>query len=98
MASSTQEIIRLTDAQLSALECSGIEFPEGAEEDTLLAAIRWGTRQLHFAEADRNALHTAIIGLCNAEDATAEDASEDPEARRWARGARTALTNLVGKL
>lgn len=59
--------LRLTDAQVSALECRGLEAPTDAGEE--LVARCWTGGVLHFAEADREALFDALNEMSNREDA-----------------------------
>lgn len=93
--------IKLTDAQVSALECRDIGFDEGCE-------LRWawlnsnkiGRKNLVFrnVECVVAALGKAIE-YANAEDAQYELLKKtDPASARGARGACLALTNLAHKL
>lgn len=84
-------VVRLTDAQRSALECSGIDLDDESPE--LLAAWN-GASVLRANRATINALCGEITDVANSEDDIALRET-DPEMRRLARGARTALTNLA---
>ena len=83
--------IRLSVAQLSALECAGIdeEFP------ALLKA--WQGCYLVFEPAEADAISSELTDRSNGEDAAAEQAS-DPAMRRQARGASIALGNLSSRI
>lgn len=89
--------IRLTSAQVSALECSGIlEAAEGPREAAVLAA--WQGSLLIVAHEALDDVCGGLVDLANAEDASAEEGSLDPVQRRQARGACDALSNLVAKI
>ena len=89
--------VRITEAQLSALECAGLfEVPDGPDEAALAAAI--DGRRLVVTNETREALVSALIELCNGEDAIAEDASRGRDERRFARAATRSLTNLIEKI
>lgn len=86
--------VRLTDAQISAFECAGME--PGADdltpEDQLLQRVWQGSR-LVFDPADRDAVWFAVCERSNAEDGQAEETG-DPLARRAAK----TLANLLTKI
>ena len=83
--------LRLTLAQVSALECAGLDQPEGPAEVTLAAA--WRGRVLEVTDATRDALFEAVNDRSNAEDAQAEQTG-DIFARRAARSL-SALASAV---
>lgn len=85
--------IRLSDAQISALECAGLE---PGEHDTVVRA--WASRaRLAFDLADRDALFSELTDLSNAEDATAEQ-ERDRDMRKFARRASMALATVASKV
>lgn len=88
--------IKLTDAQYSALECSGIEFPDNADERALAAA--WQDGYLVVPPEARDNIRWALIEFSNSEDGIAEDRNRDKDERSGARGAAKALCNLSSKL
>ena len=90
--------IRLTPAQSSALEASGVfEAPDGAGEEAVSDAS--GGQYLTFQPAKaRYRAASAINQLANAEDDQALDPNRSPDQRVGDRGACTALTNLASKL
>ena len=81
----------MSDAALSALECSGLEL----EDEPGLVAKAWTGRTLVFEEADRDALFLELTEMSNSEDATAEDTNEDPDIRKYARRAARSLGTLA---
>lgn len=91
--------IKLTDAQVSALECrEDGGFDEGCQ-------LRWAwmssqRRALCFASAEHvNLAADAALNYANEEDGQWEQCHKsNPEAARGARGACLALTNLAHKL
>lgn len=88
--------IRLSDAQASALECSGaVACPEGREERLLRAAFDQSNRRLLLPRTKRGlrALASALVDAANAEDAHAEH-DNDPETRAFARQACRSLTAI----
>lgn len=85
--------IRLTSAQIAALECAGLDLAVDDEERLLAAAFTGKT--LEFAAADRDAIYSAIVEAANAEDGMAEDPSRDTDARQAARRARDVLSRLA---
>ena len=64
--------IRLSDAQVSALECRGLEKP--FDEDQDIVADSWPAPYTHlfFARRDADRLARALTEESNAEDAQAE--------------------------
>jgi hypothetical protein len=88
--------VRLTDAQWSALECAGLDLADG--DDGLLRKV-WERRRgiLRFSASQREHVSRALTELANAEDDSAER-DRDPATRKYARGARDALTNLASKV
>lgn len=97
---SQTERIRLTDAQLSALECSGLEIidrdADDAEDLAVLAAA-WTGRTLTVTDATRESLWRAINDRSNAEDAAAEQ-DNDPAMRTFARRASRSLATLGSRV
>lgn len=87
-------IIKMTDAQLSALECGGI-FED--IEDRYLPAIING-KTLSFTECARDRVFEIITDISNSEDAMAEETSLDSETRKLARRAAAAAANLGCKI
>lgn len=91
--------IRLTTAQLSALECSGLfegPDPDSNDERILREALTSG-RLMEVTAESAEAILSALTNLANAEDYAALNDS-DPDMRRYARRAASALTNLSGKV
>jgi hypothetical protein len=88
--------IRLTEAELSALECAGLgEFDDNDRSAVIIQA--WQGRSLAFDEADRDALWTLINDLSNSEDES-NDRKPDAYARRASRAlARLASMVLLGR-
>jgi hypothetical protein len=88
--------VRLAAAQQSALECAGLDL---ADSDDGLLREAWdrGARALRFAASQREHVSIALTELANAEDDSAER-DRDNETRKYARGARDALTNLARKV
>jgi hypothetical protein len=87
----------LTPAQRSALECAGLEAPDGPKETAL--ALAWkGGNALDYADADRDAIFEALTDLSNAEDAFAEDTSQDAEMRKHARRAARSLGAIASRV
>jgi hypothetical protein len=85
--------IILTDAQCSAIECSGI-----LEDDAPLyfPGLIVGRRMMFIDEA-AEAAWSVLVALCNSEDALAEECG-DSVMRNFARRACTALSNLSSKV
>ncbi|MGI9489329.1 MAG: hypothetical protein ACR2RF_26265 [Geminicoccaceae bacterium] len=86
--------VKLTDAEISALECNGV-FED--LEDRYLPGIVDG-RWLHFTECAKEAIWSLSNDISNSEDAIAEDRSNDPETRRFARLAAAAMARLSFKV
>lgn len=90
--------VKLTSAQLSALDCSGCqEAPEGEGETLIRDGIAFATLELLGRAEIETALAT-LTELANAEDAQAEDPARDRAQRAGDRGARAALSNLADRL
>lgn len=89
----TFTVIRLTEAQASALDCSGIGLePQTFEEAALYAA--WDkTDKLTITAATQDAIASAICELSNLED---EHARENHDV--FARRASLSLSALYGKV
>ena len=84
--------LRLTDAQVSALECG-----DWSEEPHLEAA--WDRGQwLTWDHEQTEGLASDLTAGSNSEDAMAEDRGRGAEERLGARGAARALANLAGKV
>jgi hypothetical protein len=91
------QTVRLTAAQASALECSGVDVAPDEHEQLVLDA--WvADREFVVHEEFRDRVVSALIELANAEDAMAENRALDPALRAGARGACRALSNLIAKL
>lgn len=96
MANKKIQTVRLTDAQLSALQCAGILDGRDdltADEDVLRLSVQGA--ELVVSVTTRPAIVRAICDLSNAEDATATRfALREPVGFLAARAA-LALTNLM---
>ena len=97
--------IKLTNAQLSALECrpigeAFIGCSGDAEEEAAHALLcrTWTGPALVFDAAEADALFSALIEHVNAEDEYAQDKGNGEESRRFSRGASIALGNLAGRV
>lgn len=88
--------VRLTGAQVSALQCAGLEL--APDEDEVALARAFCGRELRFAVEDVFAVSRGLIAAANSEDAMAEDGCRDAASRRFARGARDAMSNLAGRV
>lgn len=87
--------LRLSEAQISALECAGL----GLGDQPCPIEQAWTQRDcLEFDPGDRDKLFSAITELSNAEDATAERFKHDPPSAKLARQAARALGNLASKI
>jgi len=86
--------IRLSDAQVSALECRGLEEPQDALE-ALLARSWQGDAILVFDPEEAEDLAEALCDASNAEDAYAELACEPLDLRGFARRASRSLAALM---
>ena len=89
--------IRLTPAQVSALEC--------ASDDSWTVMRAWRGSTLSVSDAAHaRLLADALADLANSEDAQAEECmrlrngARDVEGARMASGARDALTNLAARV
>lgn len=87
--------VPLSPSQASALECAGLDLLDG--DDAALGRAIAG-RSLQFHSADSAAIMRALVAAANSEDAMAMDARRDADSRRFARGARDALTNLASRV
>lgn len=86
--------LRLTDAQVSALECRGI-----TDEDEPAISRAWrGSAVLAFEAAEAEALARELTEAANAEDAQAEERRTDPETAKYARAACRSLTAMATKV
>lgn len=88
--------IRMTDAQISALECSGVDVALDAAEE--LVARCWQDQQLVFHPDEADALASALCELSNAEDACAQDAGRDAAERKFAGRAARSLAALMSRV
>lgn len=93
------KVIRLTDAQQSALECSSIA--EGDEsflspEEVVLQRAWDGERKLTLTPDTHEQIFSALNELSNAEDAAAGETS-DPDMRRMANSAARSLACIASK-
>lgn len=88
--------VRLTPAQASALECAGLEEPLVAGH-ALIARAWDGDRRLAVCFGDVDALFEGLTDLANAEDASAEMAT-DVQMAKLARSASRSLTALSGRV
>ena len=79
--------IRLTPAQVSAIECRPLD-----EEEAIIARC-WQGGRLVFAPADREALYVALNEASNAEDADAGLRGD-----KFARRAASSLATLAAKV
>lgn len=87
--------VRLTDAQVSALECAGLALDDDPAAIALLRAWRDGDwRRLSFEPGDRDLLTRALVDAANSEDAAAERG--DPFAAR-ARASLEAVARKVAR-
>ena len=96
-------VVRLTQAQESALGCAGARLTcdvpaDDIERGEVALAAAWIDGRLEFEESDREWIRAAVVELANNEDDVAEDRNRAADSRRFARGARTALSNLAGKI
>jgi hypothetical protein len=84
--------IKLTDAQVSALECSGLEelHPE-FDADLFVLREAWKGQTLVVTADTRDALFSALIDRANAE-------SETPDADVFARRAARSLGTLASRV
>jgi hypothetical protein len=87
--------LRLTDAQVAALEGRGLEEPQDPAEDALAAA--WRGQFLMFAPGSADLLFEALRDASNAEDAFAEMPG-DRDLRAFARRAARSLAALSGRV
>lgn len=86
--------IYLSDAQVSALECAGLEAPDGIGERLLAAA--WDMDQLRLPRSDKalDRMADALRDLANAESDGPDGENRDAAARAAARS----LTSIRGKI
>ena len=82
--------VKLTDAQVSALECR-----EGGGLEPVIEDAWDGFHVLSFTEGAREPLWDALNDASNAEDAGADEAT-DPAERRAARQAARSLACVAG--
>lgn len=87
-------MLRLSDAAISALECSGVCEPETDREQVLARA--WQGSRLMVTAETADAIGFALNDLANAEDESARR-DRDPEMRRHARRACRALSALAAR-
>lgn len=85
--------IKMTPAQVSAIECSGIL----ETDEPYFPGIIEGNKMM-FCEEARQDVSDFLTTLANAEDGIAEDKAEDATMRGFARRACSALCNLQQKL
>ena len=85
--------IRLTTAQVSAIECR-----DWSEEPLVVAAWRGQWLTIPEDDAEREQLWRDINDASNAEDAVAEDPAEDPVSRRYARRAAWSLSCVARRV
>jgi hypothetical protein len=85
--------VRLTDAQVSALECR-----RGGGLGALTEVIWGGERWIAFHVLEADELANEITEAANAEDGQAEEQRRRGESSSGARGAALALTNLVRQI
>lgn len=97
--------VRLTDAQRSAVECSGVldDPADGlTDEEQVLRLALTASGRLVVSVTTQWALVAALTGLANAEDADAErlrrNKAEGAAAARRACVSLTALATAVGRL
>ncbi len=86
--------IRLTEAQFSALECNGV-FED--LEDRYIPGIIKGM-VLSFIPEAKERVAEIINDISNSEDAFAEDTSQDPICRKYARRASLSTSTLFAKI
>ena len=81
--------MKITDAQISALECRGLDTPE---PDELVLAQAWnGENALVVTAETRDALYAAITGAANAE-------GDNPNASAAGRMASRSLGTLARRV
>ncbi len=90
----TQIKIKLTEAQMSVLECNGV-FED--LEDRYLPGIILG-RTMSFEPEARDRMYEIINDISNSEDAFADDGCEDPVCRKLARSASRSASALASKV
>lgn len=87
-------VITLTAAQISALECAGLDW----ESEPGPIERAWRTRgKFVFDESERESLFSAVNDASNSEDAAAQHV-DDATMRRQANNAAKALGNLASKV
>jgi hypothetical protein len=93
--------VRLSTAQISALECRPVQPGEALEpEDQVIArAVEAGAGlALVFEDSEREALFSALVEASNAEDAFASFGSNDGDQRKAAGRAARSLAALSGRV
>ena len=88
-------MLKLTSAQVSALECAGLECDVDGEHALVRAA--WSGRFFKVDLERRDETAAQLHDMANSDDENARvaDRSNDGRAACAARGARDALTNLA---
>ena len=88
--------IKMTPAQMTALECAGVlEMPEGDGECLLCDAI-YGA-MIHISPETVDQLASTINDMSNAADERSRDDLDD-DRRKWARSDAAVLANLYAKV
>lgn len=93
--SAVKRTIKLSDAQVSALECRDFDPCDRAAASVLAA---WSTDRLTFYSDQCDLLFAALNEASNAEDAFAEITSHDADSRRCAARAARSLCALASKV
>ena len=86
--------LRITSAQVSALECRGIT----SEDDPAIGRAWRGFAVLAFEPAEAEALAAELTEAANAEDGQAEERGTDPETAKYARAACRSLTAMAARV
>jgi len=87
--------LRLSEAAISALECAGFEL----DDDPSPIQRAWTKRDvLEFDADEAEALFSALNEQSNNEDAQAQNTNCDPDVRKYARRAASALATVAGKV
>ncbi len=89
------QAVKLSDAQWSAIECSGVLEPpyNSPEEEILRLSIQEPGRRLIVSVTTREAIASALCELSNSEDAAAQ--AKDEMGKLAGRAARALATLML---
>lgn len=99
MNRTARKTLNLSDAQISALECAGLDDPRAVDGYLRIVRACWRANRLVLPRSakGRDRLASAICELSNGEDETAQHSS-DREVARCCRAAARALATLQGRV